>query len=331
MSTFTEDDTPTGSNSPLMLVSELRNSLTGLDRAVKTYSFMMSEDQDLPMIQVEGPPPLDSSESPTTAIDTAAAHFLDKSASNFSSFDSEDDPTWDDNDYEYPSGGMENFATGIMDTFETNLLKLKEYQTQSLPDVFQATKMYNDDASTDVSPLSSASVSTASIVDPSDITSERPRGAGSCTIFHNSSSAAAENSSSSSSSSSPAFSKLPIDHHHHHHTASVADKKKAFHSSSGKKSFERVGSAGSYRTSECVSPVGSECSERGVVSSASPQPVILERSRFPLVNGISENGLRNSRDLTPYGGETSPSPLEERIKRFSKASTGSGKAEDPQR
>jgi len=195
-----------------MLVSELRGSLTGLDRAVKTYSFMLSEDQ-VPSIQVQGP----SSSSSTTAATSGAASSLvpavessstlQKMSSAFSSFESEEEEN-EEEDENYPSGSMDNFATGILDAFESNLLKLKDYTTRSLPDVFkESTSKYHhpggeeeeeEDNSCEVSPLSSASASTTSIADSIEQT--------------------ADASFSSTSSARP----LHHHHYHHHHPRSYA-------------------------------------------------------------------------------------------------------------
>lgn len=175
---FLQDNTePDGDSftdySPFMLVSELSNSLTGLDQAVKTYSFMVSEDQ-VPIIQVESPQP---------ALEPNTSSDLLQMSSAFSSFESEEEEEeekeggWGEIEglVSYPSGDMDNFATGILDAFESNLIKLK---TQSLPDVFQTSEEYKVDVSSDVSPLTSTSNSITSIVesiDPLDSSSSLQR------------------------------------------------------------------------------------------------------------------------------------------------------------
>ena len=173
-----QDNGPTWdtAQSPLMLVSELRGSLTGLDRAVKTYSFMLNEDQ-VPSIQVQGPSSSAAAAAGTlsgessSAAEVESSGTLRKMSSAFSSLESEEENEEEDDDY--PSSNMENFATGILDTFESNLLKLKDYTTRSLPNVFKESadeyhhpeEEEEEDNSCEVSPLSSASGSTASIAE----------------------------------------------------------------------------------------------------------------------------------------------------------------------
>ena len=161
---FLEDHTEADRDSsnnyspPLMRVSELSNSLTGLDQAVKTYSFMLNEDQ-VPTIQVE---------SPQLASESDASRDLLQMSSAFSSFESEEEEEGlgysEEGSFSFPSSSIENFATGILDAFESNMLRLK---TRSLPDIFKPSNEYNKHMSSDVSPLSSASNSTTSI-DPLD-------------------------------------------------------------------------------------------------------------------------------------------------------------------
>lgn len=316
-----ENDTPTTElpTSP-MLVSELRKSLTGLDRAVKTYSFMVSEDQ-LPSIEVT-----QDSELPEKTL-------LQKS-SDFSSFDSEEDYVWETNPY--PSGGMDNFATGMMDTFESNLLKLKDFQTQSLPDVFEATKHYHDDGgSSDASPLSSASVSTVSILDSVDIIDASRESPGS--------GAGIPRGGGGSSSSYPLnMSPLALNGCTSPKDAERSGEETATSSSDGvstgkvqlRRRPDRVSSAGSCHTWESSSSHGgSESSEREGPSGPSPQPLALERLRTgslvnALVNGVSgSNGVLNGME-SPHSEISTP---EEASKRHSKISVTSSKHEEPQR
>lgn len=295
-----DSTTPTDhTHSPLMLVSELRKSLTGLDRAVKTYSFMVTDEQ-LPSIQVE--------DHSTTKTERST---LQKS-SDFSSFDSEDDYTW-----EVPSGGMDNFATGMMDTFESNLLKLKDFQTQSLPDVFEATKHYHDDMSSDISPLSSASVSTVSILDSVDILeasrespSEATRGG------YTSASPLTMRNGLSSPKEQEKFEELGAAA-----ASSASDGKVLL-----RRRENRVNSAGTWGSS---SPV-SESSERESLSAPSPQPLALERLKGPVMNGLgtSSNGVLNGFDSPSHQGEAS---AEEPTKRSSRVSVTSSKLEEPLR
>lgn len=290
-----------------MLVSELRKSLTGLDRAVKTYSFMLTEDQ-VPLIQVQ----------PTRTTITEKRSFLQKSP-DFSSFDSERDCGLDSNN-PYPSGGLDNFATGIMDTFESNLLKLKDFQTQSLPNVFEATKHFNDDACYDISPLSSASVSTVSILDATDLldaTHESPN-EGSRAVFSNTSPLAVTDSTYPKGAGG-------LREEGNHTSSGVGER--AREEISGE---DRVGSTESGRTWESSSPVGSECSERDL-NASSPQPLALERAKFPLVNGVGggANGVLNGVEGSRYHGDVSS--LDEVSKRSSKVSVTSSKYEEPQR
>lgn len=267
---LSDDHTPEEENtdhpSPLMLVSELRNSLTDIDRAgVKTYSFMVSEDQ-MPLIQVE--PPRVQRDSSNNA---AKRSLLQSSV--FSSFESEEDEegyVWDSTPCA-PHGGMDNFATGMMDTFESSLLKLKDFQTQSLPDVFEATKHFDDIS--DVSALSSASASTVSILD-STIPFDPSHGFG------------------------PSVSPLALNGHtspkngeqfEEHYPSS--EPRRRVRSGEPSHMPGRVSSAGSYRTCGSNSPMGSEGSEREL-SAPSPQPVALERAKFPLAsNGLVANGV----------------------------------------
>lgn len=294
-----ENATPT--DHPLMLVSELRKSPTGLDCAVKTYSFMVTEDQ-LPSIQVEDHSPGNQKRST-----------LQKSSDYFSSFDSEDDyAAWDTNPY--PSGGMENFASGMMNTFESNLLKL----TQSLPDIFEATKHYNDGGSSDTSPLSSASVSTVSILDAVDLLD----------TTHESSSETAHGACSNAMSPlvhngymSPKDGELFDDP-----ASDSMDKVQP------RRRPDRVSSTGSGQTWGSNSPLGSESSERESLSAPSPQPLALERLKGPVTNGLTgSNGISNGFDSTHSTTHHTEASMEERTKRNSRTSVTSSKYDEPVR
>lgn len=159
-----------------MLVTELRGSLTGLDRAVKTYSFLPTDDQ-IPKIFVDSP----EGGSPT-AIFTASQDSEGEESSNGTGPKTggifqvnggaeegeEKEPSWNqkveaEDDVSSLGSSMDNFATGILDEFESNLLKWK---TQSLPDLFAAVNHFNgSDSSSETSLLSSASGSTNSIAE----------------------------------------------------------------------------------------------------------------------------------------------------------------------
>ena len=150
-----------------MLVSELRNSLTGLDRAVKTYSFLPTDDQ-IPKILVDSP-----EGSPTTILTGSQDSGGGDSSSNGAEpktgdifqveSTSEKRYNWEDDGNFDSLGSMDNFANGILDEFESNLLKWK---TQSLPDIFAAMKQYDgSDTSSETSLLSSASASTNSVAE----------------------------------------------------------------------------------------------------------------------------------------------------------------------
>lgn len=152
-----------------MLVSELRNSLTGLDRAVKTYSFLPTDDQ-IPKILVDSP-----EGSPTTILtgsqesgggDSNTNGVEPKTGDVFQMGGaSEKGYSWEDDGDVDSLGSMDNFANGILDEFESNLLKWK---TQSLPDIFAAMKHYDgSDTSSETSLLSSASASTNSMAESS--------------------------------------------------------------------------------------------------------------------------------------------------------------------
>lgn len=297
-----EEGTPK-SQSPLMLVSELRKSLTGLDRAVKTYSFMMNEDQ-VPVIQVEPPQSNHHHHRHHHHHHAERTFLLQQMSSQFSSLESEDES---EPSSPYPKGGMDNFATGMIDTFETNLLKLKDFQTQSLPDVFEATKHFNDDdVSTDVSPLSSASVSTVSIVDSAellDASQESPNG-GLHSIYPVSPLAF-------NGCTSPGNKEEHSREGEEDETLSKVGEKRPQDVVTRRP--KRVSSAGSYKTWESSSPVGSECSER---DAPSPQPLGLERLKYPLLNGMG--GTVNGAE-SPHP----PMPMEEAAKRISRTSVTS--------
>ena len=152
-----------------MLVSELRNSLTGLDRAVKTYSFLPTDDQ-IPKILVDSP-----EGSPTTVLtgsqesgggDSSSNGVEPKTGNVFQMGGaSEKGYSWEDDGDVDSLGSMDNFANGILDEFESNLLKWK---TQSLPDIFAAMKHYDGSGtSSETSLLSSASASTNSMAESS--------------------------------------------------------------------------------------------------------------------------------------------------------------------
>lgn len=144
-----------------MLVSELRGSLTGLDRAVKTYSFLPTDDQ-IPKILVDSP-----EGSPTTLLTGSQDSGGDsngvepKAGGVFQMGRASEEYNWEDDGDVDSLGGMDNFANGILDEFESNLLKWK---TQSLPDIFAAMKHFDgSDTSSETSLLSSASGSTNSM------------------------------------------------------------------------------------------------------------------------------------------------------------------------
>ncbi len=292
-----------------MLVSELRKSLTGLDRAVKTYSFMVSEDQ-VPVIQVESPPVSRASVQRVP---------LQNASSQFSSLDSEEDLTgWEFDPY--PSGGMDNFATGIIDTFESNLLKLNDFQTQSLPDIFEATKHYgHDDGSSDISPMSSASVSTVSILDTADLmdpSRDSPH-SGAHVVYPSNMSPLALNGCSSPSPGEKDRYGINIGF------ISGIERKSPPEGRRGQRP-KRVSSAGSCRTWESSSPVGSEFSER---EHGAPSPLPLATR---LVNGMGNGIVANGFDGT-HPQHQHHSSLDETAKRSSRVSVTSSKFEEPTR
>jgi hypothetical protein len=148
-----------------MLVSELRGSLTGLDRAVKTYSFLPTDDQ-IPKILVDSPEgspttlltgSQESGEEASNGVEPKPGDIFQMGGASGKEYSWEDDGDVDS------LGGMDNFANGILDEFESNLLKWK---TQSLPDIFAAMKHYDgSDTSSETSLLSSASASTNSMAE----------------------------------------------------------------------------------------------------------------------------------------------------------------------
>ena len=141
---------PLSSVASPLLVSELRTSLTDLDRRVKTYSFLPSDDQ-LPSILVD-------ITHDSSLGETADESLLERYRPRQPAF------IWEGESFTIPRGGMDNFATGIIDAFESNL---REIKSRSLPDVFSASQLYSVEHSTDESPLSSTSVSTTSMLDAS--------------------------------------------------------------------------------------------------------------------------------------------------------------------
>lgn len=159
-STTPPASTPT-SPAPPMLVSELRNSLSDLDRRVKTYSFLPGEDFCL-LLDIGDSPPGSASDSGlskmTDLSDTA-------SFSPSTSWGGLSDSTVLD-------GSMENFATGILDTFDVSLGKLRGAKSQSLPDVFKACELNTGASTTDDSYVSTTSVSTPSAVESKEILSD---------------------------------------------------------------------------------------------------------------------------------------------------------------
>ena len=167
------DNETSSDSSSLMLVSELRGSLTGLDRAVKTYSFLPTDDQ-IPKIFIDSP----GGGSPTAILTgsqdsgggDSSSGALPKTGDIFqmNGGAEEKELSWEENDDEDVTSlgsSMDNFATGILDEFESNLLKWK---TQSLPDLFAAVKHFGgSDSSSETSLLSSASESTNSVAESS--------------------------------------------------------------------------------------------------------------------------------------------------------------------
>ena len=161
------DETPT-EQSPLMLVSELRGSLTDLDRRVKTYSFLPSEEQASSIVIAITPAEENGEEEEATKPVDDDALYL----SNSEGFH-EDDAcplAWAGHGGEdvcnIPNTDMDTFATGILDTFESNLKKLHigEVKSHSLPDVFSASQYSEEGMEYDLA-LSSSSTSTVSILE----------------------------------------------------------------------------------------------------------------------------------------------------------------------
>ena len=150
-----------------MLVTELRGSLTGLDRAVKTYSFLPTDDH-IPKILVDSP----EGGSPTEILTGSQESGGDSNGTEPKTGDlfrvngTEKGQSWErngDGDVDSLGSSMDNFANGILDEFESNLLKWK---TQSLPDIYGAVKHFDgSDSSSETSLLSSASESTNSIAE----------------------------------------------------------------------------------------------------------------------------------------------------------------------
>lgn len=140
-----------------MLVSELRGSLSDLQCSIKTYSFLPPDDfQVLPGLLSSSTLPSEGEEDFRRGVSarsfTAHSHTV----------------SLDEGSLMEPSsatGDLDNFASGIIDTFESNLMKLHyEDRSHSLPDVFSASQLCNGVSSADDS---STSISTSSVLDHS--------------------------------------------------------------------------------------------------------------------------------------------------------------------
>lgn len=134
-----------------MLVSELRKSLTELDRRVKCFSFLPSED----LLSATANSPLRDSDGSTElpTAEAASPHALTTSG-QFS-------------EYTLPRNHMDNFAVGILTAFDDSMKRIRysEQKSHSLPDVFSASQLCNGTLSTSESVVSSTSVSMASALD----------------------------------------------------------------------------------------------------------------------------------------------------------------------
>ena len=159
-------------------MTELRKSLTGLDRCVKTYSFLPSEDQ-VPKIVVNSTPP-EIRENLAFEEEAASSNHIGHELSVDEGLGGEDDELFSEYDTStFPRGGMDTFASDMFTTFESNLVKLK---SQSLPDFFSkpSPEIYHssdeeeEDRSLERSPGSSASTSTTSILHSRDSILEDP-------------------------------------------------------------------------------------------------------------------------------------------------------------
>ena len=154
-------------------MTELRKSLTGLDRCVKTYSFLPSEEQ-VPKILVK-PPSIDIEEDHSFEEEAASNGHVGHELSVDEGLGGEDDELFSEYDVStFPRGGMDTFAADMFTTFESNLVKLR---SQSLPDIYSnphpgiyhsSDEDEEDDHSLERSPTSSASASTSSILHSRD-------------------------------------------------------------------------------------------------------------------------------------------------------------------
>lgn len=162
LSEETDGSSPSSNNSsPLLLVTELRKSLTGLDRCVKTYSFLPSEDQ-VPIIMVDN----DDGSSvftvePQEVSGDEGLGADDDEDDEFAEYDAAAANT-------FPRGGMDSFASDVFTTFESNLVR-----SQSLPEIFSNLVLDLDQASDDDESSSSSlldSSSKDSILAPSSVT-----------------------------------------------------------------------------------------------------------------------------------------------------------------
>ncbi len=162
------------SPTPPMLVSELRTSLTDLDRQVKCFSFLPGE--EFPPIGVDQPlhDSACSEDFPMNAIDQSLrdSAISDESAelntaetggshlfTNSGGF----------SEYTIPRNYMDNFAVGILTALDSNMKKLwhPDQKSHSLPDVFSASQLCNGTLSTSESVASSTSISITSALDSS--------------------------------------------------------------------------------------------------------------------------------------------------------------------
>ena len=150
-------------------MTELRSSLTSLDRSgVKTYSFLPSDDQ-VPKILVGTENGIgysfhEEATSNGSGIFDVSMDDTPHEVSGDEGLGGDDDEFLEYDSKTVPRGGIDTFAMDMFSTFESNLVKLR---SQSLPDLFSnpLAELYHpldDDDDDEDRHSSSASVSTSS-------------------------------------------------------------------------------------------------------------------------------------------------------------------------
>ena len=290
-----------------MLVSELRGSLTGLDRAVKTYSFIPTDDQ-IPKILVDSPEGspttvLTGSEESSGGRDSSSNGVEPKTGDLFQVGDTSDEKgySWDDDGDVDSLGSMDDFANGILDEFESSLLRWK---TRSLPDLFASLNHFErSDTSSETSLLSSASESTNSVTESSSrgpgqdqkSPTQRSDEGGSSSSLHLTNSSSGVVHSSTPLTNGGAMSEVIV----RRKVLPPKQFSEPLPKQDRHQRFDSIGSTGTFE-SQSSSVVGSEGERRSGVS-ASPLPSYFERQYVQNELGrgsISPVKLRSKRAST---------------------------------